>query len=445
MNRQIQNIKTEAKRGRCGEFQRIAVKAEKSCFTLNRVTTLRHKEDLIEEILSRENMFLALQQVERNKGCSGIDGMNISELRPYLKENWLRIKAEVLEGKYQPQPIKRVDIPKNHGGKRRLGIPTLMDRVLQQAIMQTLQSYVDQSFSNQSYGFRPRKSAHQALKESHSIIRSGYEYMIDIDIEQCFDRINHDKLMSILHGMIKDQRVLDLIRKYLNTGMNRESGEGILQGSPLSPLLANVYLDLLDKELERRDHKFVRYADDIKIMVKSEKASRRVMESVSRYLEKKLKLRTNQGKSSIGKKCKFLGYIVRKGKLGIAVESIKAFKEKIREKTRICGGRSMRQILDDLNPIILGWYEYFKLKDTKSPFKELDGWIRRRVRACYYAQLKNGNTRFREFLKQRIEHERAYKCAYSSRGVWFASKGDVMQEVLSTNKLKNIGLASLLR
>ncbi len=257
--------------------------------------------------------------------------------------------------------------------------------------------------------------------------------------------MNHDRLMSQLHKLIKDAGVLCLIREYLNQGLVLGVREGVPQGGPLSPLLSNLYLDSLDKELEKRGHKFVRYADDIKIMVGSEKAASRVMRSTSQYLEKKLKLRINGAKSTIGKRCKFLGYVIGVGKLKISEHSIKAFKEKVRTITKIRGGSSMRSKLEQLKPLIDGWYEYFKLQETPKVFSNLDGWIRSRVRACYYSQLKNGHTRLVGFMQQGIRYDRAYRSAYNSRGAWFNGHCGVLQQILSNNKLKGMGLASLLR
>lgn len=441
-----QKLPKETQQKPNGESHGASASLQNARSTLNLVTILRDKRNLMEIILSRGNMVQAFNKVKQNNGCSGVDNMEVSDLKPYLIENWNRIKAEILNGKYKPLGIKQVEIPKSNGGIRKLGIPAVIDRLIQQAIMQVLQAYVDQSFSDRSYGFRPRRSAHQAIKESQNLIQNGYEYMVDIDIEKYFDRINHDKLMSMLREIIGDQRVLDLIRKYLNVGVEViVEKEGVAQGSPISPLLANIYLDKLDKELEQRDHKFVRYADDIKIFVKSQKSASRVMTSVGKFINQKLKLKINESKSSIGTQCKFLGYKISKNDLSVTESNIHKFKAKIREKTKIKGGVSIDNIFKELGPIINGWYGYFQLQSNKWLFQNLDGWIRRRVRACYYVKLKNGKTRLKEFLEAGVKYVNAFKCAFSSRGAWFNSKGDVMHRILKNKTLQVMGLKSLSR
>jgi group II intron reverse transcriptase/maturase len=337
-------------------------------------------------------------------------------------------------------PVKKVEIPKQSGGVRTLGIPTTLDRLIQQALLQILQRYIDKSFNANSFGFRPKKSAHQAIEKARRIIAEGKEVMIDLDIEKFFDRVNHDRLMSKLRSMIKDQRVLDLIRKYLNSGL---TDQGVPQGGPLSPLLANIYLDELDKELTKRKLSFVRYADDLMVFVKTNRAANRVASRIKEYLNKKLKLQINEAKSGIGESAKFLGFMITKKYLKVDRASINAFKDKIRECTKIRGGKSMCQILKELKPIIRGWGNYFAPQTVKKTFGKLDGWTRRRVRACYYAQLKNGKTRLNTILQYGIRYDRAYKCGYSSRGVWRTSRGDVMHEVLNNKRLRGMGLVSL--
>ncbi len=410
--------------------------------TSHSLEILRTKTDLMEEFLSRDNMLAALKKVCQNKGCPGEDGMSVRELNPYLKEEWPKIKDSLLQGRYKPMSIKKVEIPKQTGGIRTLGIPTVLDRLIQQALLQVLQCHIDKSFSANSFGFRPGKSAHQAIEKARKILMEGKDIMIDLDIEKFFDRVNHDRLMNKLRSMVKDQRVLNLIRKYLNSGL---SLQGVPQGGPLSPLLANVYLDDLDKELAKRKLSFVRYADDVIIFVKTERAASRIFDRIESYLDKKLKLKINEEKSEIGKSVEFLGFDITKKRLLIADSSIKAFKNKIRENTKIRGGKSMWQTLKELKLIILGWGNYFAPQTLKLTFKKLDGWIRRRVRACYYGQLKNGSTRLKAFLQAGIGYDRAYRCAYSGKGIWHASHGDVMQQVLTNKRLKGMGLISLVR
>lgn len=424
-----------------GESRRVQEKASKGLSTSNELEILRSKPNLMEEILVRENMVEALKRVRRNRGAPGIDGMTTEDLKPYLKEGWPIIKARLLQGSYQPNKVKAVAIPKESGDTRLLGIPTVLDRLIQQALAQTLQGYFDSSFHKRSFGFRPKRSAHQAVEVARKELREGKEIMIDLDIEKFFDRVNHDRLMSKLKTFISDQRVLDLIRRYLNAGL---STQGVPQGGPLSPLLANIYLDDLDQELTKRGLSFVRYADDMLIFVKSQRAAERVAKGVREFLSKRLKLKVNEAKSRIGRKAGFLGFEMNRKNLQIKPENIKAFKDKIREGTKIRGGKSMEQILKDLKPIINGWGNYFAPQTTQI-FKNLDKWIRRRVRACCYVQMKNGKTRIERFMKMGIRYDRAYRCAHSSRGAWHNSRGDVMQEFLNNKRLRGMGLVCLER
>jgi RNA-directed DNA polymerase len=415
--------------------------------TSSLLTSLRSNDKLMEEILSRENMIKALDKVVQNKGSAGVDGMEAYELKEYLKENWLNIKQAILEGTYKPLPIKKVEIPKRSGGKRELGIPTVLDRLIQQAINQTLQRYIDPQFSENSYGFRPGRSAHDAIFRSQKYIQEGRGYTVDIDLEKYFDTVNHDKLMSKLRRNIKDQRVLDLIRKYLNTGVELDTvrEEGVPQGSPLSPLLSNIYLHMLDTELTRRKLKFVRYADDCQIFVGSAEAAERVMKSVSSYLETKLKLRINRNKSRTGTICDFLGYTITAKELKISKDSLKQFKYSIRKATRRAGGRDLRTVVSRLKKLINGWYEYFKYQSDKKLFKQLDRWIRRRLRAYQFRAMKTGKRRLEEFLKAGLPYETAYRFAHTFSGPWKTSVGHGMSAALSNNYLKAIGLVSLER
>ncbi|MDX2049561.1 MAG: group II intron reverse transcriptase/maturase [Rickettsiaceae bacterium] len=337
-----------AKSERNGESQEASLKAHASETTPRLIEELKNEGKLMERILERGNMQAALKRVRQNKGCAGEDGMEISELNPYLIENWPKIKASLLSGKYKPNKVKEVEIPKRNGGKRMLGIPTVLDRLIQQAIMQVLQGYIDATFDQRSYGFRPNRSAHQAAKKAKRYMEEGNEYAIEIDLEKYFDTVNHDRLMNKLNGMIKDQRVLDLIRRYLNSGIEMSVGEGVPQGSPLSPLLSNIYLDELDKELAKRGHNFVRYADDCNIYVKSHKAAERVKAGIKQYLECKMKLKVNEAKSRINKTNNILGFAISKEVIKVSEENIKKFKERIRELTKIRGGQSMTTTIKKL-------------------------------------------------------------------------------------------------
>jgi RNA-directed DNA polymerase len=431
-----------------GESHGNRENAQKVTSTIHGLEILRKKVDLLEEVLSRKNLLQALKQTRGNKGASGIDKMSCEDLPGFLKSDWPRIKEELMRGTYSPHPVRLVEIPKENGGVRKLGVPVVLDRLIQQALMQVLQGYIDPSFSDHSYGFRPGRSAHQAIQKSQQILSEGYEIMVDIDLEKFFDRVNHDKLMSKLHGMIGDPRVLYLIRKYLNSGIQSELGfvatkEGVPQGSPLSPLLSNIVLDDLDKELERRGHRFVRYADDCKTFVHSHKAGERVMESISEYLNTKLKLQVNKEKSSVGKVGKFLGFNITKEELTVTKRNLENFKDKIRDLTKIRGGQSLEGIIKNLNPVLRGWREYFKPQTAKTLFKRLDGWVRRRVRGCYYKQLKNGHTRLSIFIKAKVSYDTAHKCAYSSLGIWRMSRCEALQRILNNNRLKGMGLVNL--
>jgi RNA-directed DNA polymerase len=415
--------------------------------TLSSLTILRTNEKLLEEILSTANMKESFTKVMANKGCAGIDGMKIEEFENYLKLNWIAVKQKILAGSYKPSSILKIEIPKSNGGRRMLGIPTLLDRMIQQAILQVLQGYIDQYFSESSYGFRPQRSAQEAVLKSQEHIKSGRKYTVDIDLEKYFDTVNHDKLMSKLKRNIKDQRVLNLIRKYLNAGMNLNEDErvGVPQGSPLSPLLSNIYLHMLDSELEKRGHIFVRYADDCQIFVRSEMAAQRVMKSISKFLEAKLKLKINQQKSRIGEDCKFLGYIITDSELKISQNSLKKFKYNIKRLTRKAGGRRLTSVLRDLKPVINGWYEYFKYQTDLVLFDKLDKWIRRRLRSYEFRAMKTGANRLKKFLECKLSYDDAYKCAYTNSGPWKTSLAIGMSKLLNNNYLKKLGLVSLVR
>jgi len=345
----------------------------------------------MEAVVERENLKKALAQVKRNKGAPGIDGMTVEALDPYLKEHWLTLRAQLLEGTYKPQPVQRVEIPKASGGVRPLGIPTVLDRFIQQAVMQALQADWDGTFSEMSFGFRPGRSAHQAVEQAQAHIASGYAVVADIDLEKFFDRVNHDILMGLVAKRVTDKRILKLIRGSLTAGV-LEGGlispteQGTPQGGPLSPLLSNLMLDVLDKELEKRGHRFVRYADDCNIYVRSQRAGERVMAGIEGFLAKRLKLKVNKAKSAVAKPSvrKFLGFSFTGGKeprRRIAPQVLARFKAKVRELTRRTRGQSLTQIAKGLSTYLIGWRGYFGFCQTPSVLRRLDEWLRRRLRA----------------------------------------------------------------
>jgi len=410
-------------------------------------------ENLMEEVCQRDNLVKALKRVKANKGSPGIDGMKVEELSDYLKGNWTRIREELLSGAYQPQPVKRVKIPKPAGGERPLGIPTVLDRFIQQAVLQVLQRSWDQTFSEQSYGFRPGRSAHQAVAQAQAYIAQGYGYIVDIDLEKFFDRVNHDILMGLVAKRVQDKRILKLLRAYLNAGV-LENGlvspvtEGTPQGGPLSPLLSNLMLDVLDKELERRGHQFVRYADDCNIYVRSLRAGERVMASVSQFLEKKLKLKVNQGKSAVARpgERKFLGFSFTFGeapKRRIAPQSLKRFKLKVKELTRIGRSLNLACLVERLRLYLTGWRSYFGFCETPSVLRKLDKWIRRRLRMVLWRQWKRGRTRFAELRKRDVNHDLAARTAGSAHGPWRLSRSPALSFSLPNSYFISLGLPTL--
>jgi RNA-directed DNA polymerase len=408
--------------------------------TQHKLEILRNKEDFLEEILSEKNVLQALKHVCQNKGAPGIDGKTTQDLRQEFQKEWPFVRESILKGTYKPKQIRRVSIPKSNGGERILGIPSVMDRLIQQAITQRLVAYIDESFEESSYGYRPQRSAQQAAQKAKECMENGFEISINIDIEAFFDRVNQDRLMSQLKGLMKDQRVLDLIRKFLNSGI---LSTGIPQGSPLSPLLSNIYLDVLDKEMAKRGHCYVRYADDCKIFTRTVRSGERIMESVKHFIQKKLKLRVNESKSHVGKKSNFLGFVISKRYLSISPATIKKFKNRVRDLTPIRGGRSIESVINDLAPVIRGWGNYFKIAACKSTFRSLDSWIRRRIRALLYKGFKTGRRRYEVFQKGRFNEHVTYTCAYANAGAWAMSMCKPMRIMFSKDKLKNIGLVGL--
>ncbi len=405
------------------------------------------------QIWVNQNVVRALERVERNGGAPGIDGMTVEELRPYLKEHWLEIRETLDEQTYKPQPVRRVEIPKPDGGVRQLGIPSVVDRFLQQAIAQVLTVLYEPIFSPHSYGFRPGRSAHDAVKQAQEYVQAGYEWAVDIDLEKFFDRVNHDILMARVARVVKDKRVLKLIRAYLNSGVMVEgvvidTDEGTPQGGPLSPLLSNIMLDDLDKELEQRGHKFVRYADDCNIYVKTQRAGERVMESVKTFLEKKLKLKVNPKKSKVDRasRLKFLGFsfFKRKGEVLIRVanRSRERFCEKLRRLTKRTRTGKLEDVIQEINRYTMGWIGYYRLANTPSVYEDLDSWIRRRLRQMIWKRWKRGITRYREMVKLGVPRGRAGQEAVG-KSPWHMAKTPVVNEALSNNYFRHSGLKSI--
>lgn len=410
--------------------------------------------ELMEKIFSRMNMQEAYQRVVKNKGAPGIDGITIDELKTHCQVHWPRIREELLSGKYQPQPVRQVEIPKPNGGTRILGIPTVMDRLIQQAIHQVLQPIYDPGFSNKSYGFRPNRSAQMAVAKARETIRSGYRWVVDIDLEKFFDRVNHDVLMNRLWKRIQDKRLLKLIKSYLKAGLmlggvTSLRTEGVPQGGPLSPLLSNILLDELDKELEKRNHQHIRYADDCNIYVKSKLAGERVLKSIKRFVEERLKLRINVEKSAVARpwERKFLGYSVtnhRETKLKVAPASAKRLKDKLKDVFRRGRGWKIDSVIKVLTPIIQGWVNYFKYSEVKILFEELDGWLRRKIRVLYWRRWKKPKTRERRLKQLGIGAERAWKSANNGRGPWWNAGASHMNQAIQVKYLRQLGLISFM-
>ena len=407
---------------------------------------------LLEKALERENMFQALRRVEENKGAPGIDGMKVENLRPFLVENWPRIKETLQQGTYKPRPVRRVEIPKPGGGKRLLGIPTVVDRLIQQALTQVLTPIFDPGFSENSYGFRPGKRGHDAVRQAREYIQQGYRVVVDLDLEKFFDRVNHDILMARVARKVQDKRVLKLIRAYLESGVLLNgvvvtSEEGTPQGGPISPLLANIMLDDYDKELEHRGHKFVRYADDCNIYVKSFRAGQRVLAGVTKYLEGKLKLKVNRDKSAVDRpwKRKFLGfsfYIGKRVGIRLAPRTIERLKSRIRELTQRSQPMSMEARVKKLSMYLKGWLGYYALADAKKVLEELDQWIRHRLRMCMWKQWKRVRTRIREFRAHEAPEWMAFAYSNTRKGPWAASL--LLNSVLTKEYWQKRGLVSLM-
>ena len=408
---------------------------------------------LMEEVCERENLKEALRRVKANAGAAGIDGMSVEELSDYLRDHWPQVKQQLLAGAYTPQPVRRVEIPKAGGGTRKLGIPTVVDRFVQQAVLQVLQERWDGTFSEHSYGFRPGRSAHQAVAKAQEYIQAGHGWVVDLDLEKFFDRVNHDVLMGRVARRISDKRMLKLIRGFLTSGamddgLVEPTEEGTPQGGPLSPLLSNLLLDELDRELERRGHRFVRYADDCNIYVKSERAGQRVMENVKRFLARKLKLKVNESKSAVArpKDRKFLGFSftwAEEAKRRIAPQAILRYKERIRELTRRTRGISIEQMIGGLRRYMIGWRGYFGFCETPGVLRELESWTRRRLRCFLWKQWKRGRIRFRELTRRGIGKSLAARTAGSAHGPWRISRCRAVNVALPNASFDSLGFPTL--
>ncbi len=406
----------------------------------------------IENVVSDYNMQEAIKAVKRNKGAPGIDGMTTKEIDKVMQAKWPKIKEQILEGTYKPSPVKRVEIPKPDGkGVRQLGIPTVMDRIIQQAVHQELVYAFEPLFSPYSYGFRPCKSAQQAVQQAHTYVQEGREWVVDIDLEKFFDRVNHDMLMARVARVVKDKKILRLIRSFLQAGVMEEglikpTEEGTPQGGPLSPLLSNILLNDLDQELEKRNLRFTRYADDCNIYVKTEKAGKRVMESTVRYLTEKLKLKVNEQKSAVDRpwKRKFLGYTFRKSKgtnrLVIHESRIKRFKDKIRGLTKKMRGKEIKENIRKLiMPLTRGWANYFKHAQGNGNFENLDGWIRRKIRGILWRQWKRPRTRYEKLKGYGLKEKLAAQTAYCGKGPWKMAKTPGMHKAISNRIIEEMG------
>ena len=409
----------------------------------------------IEHIVESGNMKRAYERVVRNGGAPGIDNMTVEELKAYLQKFWGRIKEELLNGSYQAQAVRQVLIPKPNGGQRMLGIPSVLDRLIQQAIYQVLNPYFEPGFSDTSYGFRAGKSAQDAIRQARNYQSAGKRWVVDMDIAKFFDEVSHDRLIMGIKKKVNDKGLLKLIRKYLRSGImidgvitTRE--KGMAQGSPLSPLLSNIVLDELDKELERRGHSFCRYADDCNIYVRSRRSAQRVMDSISRYVENRLRLKVNRDKSAIDRPWKrtFLGYSFtynKQTKIRVPKQTIKKFKSKAKQIFRKGRGRNIGKLIEQyLNPLIRGWINYFKLTEVKGFAEDLDGWIRRKLRNIIWRQWKKPRTRYKNLIRLGLKEERAKQSAFNGRGAWWNSGASHMHTCFKKKFFDNMGLFSML-
>ena len=409
----------------------------------------------LEKVLSRENMWRAYERVVSNQGAPGVDGTTVEELKPLLQARWEATRTELLDGTYRPSPVRKVEIPKPGGGIRTLGIPTVVDRLIQQALYQALQGWYDPTFSDHSFGFRLGRGAHDALERAREHVAAGYRWVVDMDLEKFFDRVNHDILMSRLARRIEDKRILRLIRRYLQAGMMEDGlvsarTEGTPQGGPLSPLLSNILLDELDKELERRGHRFVRYADDCNIYVRSRRSGERVLASVERFLRDRLRLTVNRDKSAVDRPWnrKFLGYTFTshiQPKLKVATQSVMRFRSRLREVFRIGRGRSLARLIEELRPKMIGWVSYFRKSEVCIAFVELDQWLRRKLRTILWRQWKRPWTRARELERRGLARHRAWISATCGRGPWWHAGASHMNQAVPVRHLSQLGLPSLIQ
>lgn len=409
--------------------------------------------DLMEQVVAHDNMQAALRRVEQNKGAAGIDRMTVKNLRPYLKTHWAKLKQSLLTGTYKPKPVRRVEIPKPAGGVRLLGIPTVVDRLIQQALLQVLTPLFDPHFSEASFGFRPERRGHDAVRRARQFVRDGWDWVVDLDLEKFFDKVNHDILMSRVARKVTDKQVLGLIRRFLTSGIMLNgvmvaSEEGTPQGGPLSPLLANILLDDLDKELEARGHRHVRYADDCNIYVRSRRAGERVRQAVTNYLKHRLKLTVNESKSAVDRpwKRKFLGFSVlpqRDKRIRLASQTKAKVKEKIRSLTQRSAAMSMTDRIEVLNQYLGGWLGYFALAETPSVFQELDEWLRRRLRMCQWKQWKRVRTRVRELRALGLKELDVWEAAGSRKKYWRIAHSPPLHKAMGIAYWQAHGLVSL--
>ena len=436
-----------------GETREAGMEETESLSTANEPESPASTNRLMEEVCERENLKEALRRVRANKGSAGVDGITVAGITDYLKQHWPAIREQLLNGTYEPKPVRRVEIPKPDGGVRRLGIPTVLDRIIQQAVMQVLQRQWDPTFSASSYGFRPGRSAQQAVVQAQQYIVQGYCWCVDFDLEKFFDRVNHDKLMGQIAKRVEDKRLLKLIRAFLNAGVMENglvspSVEGTPQGGPLSPLLSNVVLDELDRELERRGHRFVRYADDCNVYVRSERAGQRVMESVTQFITQKLKLKVNEAKSAVARpqERKFLGFSFGAGpevKRVIAPKALDRFKRRVRDITRRAKGVSMKTTIEELAPYMRGWRSYFGFCETPEVLLSLTRWVRLRLRAALWRQWKTPRRRREALIELGVRTRLASNTAGSGLGPWYLAKAKALSVGLSNAYFKSLGLPSL--
>ncbi|MBZ5505287.1 MAG: group II intron reverse transcriptase/maturase [Acidobacteriia bacterium] len=409
---------------------------------------------LMEAVVERSNMLCAYKRVVKNQGAPGVDGLTTTELKPWLQAHWGTIRETLLAGRYMPAAVRKVEIPKPQGGVRSLGIPTVLDRLIQQALHQVLQPLYESEFSESSYGFRPVRKAHQAVEAARSYVAEGKRWVVDVDLEKFFDRVNHDILMARVARKVKDQRVLKLIRRYLTAGLMEgrvasARGEGTPQGGPLSPLLSNILLTDLDRELERRGHHFCRYADDCNIYVGSRAAGERVMVAITEFLEKRLKLRVNADKSAVARpwQRKFLGYSMtwhQKPKLKIAEPSRQRFADKVRKALKAGRSRSLERVIEELNPLLRGWVAYFRLTEVKGVLEKLDGWIRHKLRTLLWRQWKRAYRRAQNLMRSGIDKARAWQSAINGHGSWWNGSASHMHQAYPKTRFDRMGLVSLL-